>query len=351
MDYASVYFGTPLEQLTYDAVEKFFATEREETDQLEFKSYNVGESPENMMTGVIEGIAAFLNSAGGVLVWGAPRGVRPPAGSGRKEKIFTGELTHLPVSIEKDWLVSKVSDRIIPLPNGIRVKLIRKNDHQVCVFEVDESRTSPHQTGGTYYMRIDGQKKPAPHHYVEALMKKITFPDIETYITPHSLNDYDWGYTITVDFNFMNFSIFENEEGFHYKIIVSPGVFANATEQNAPNTLRKGYDLEGGRFSYAPAQSQLSYGEVMQETKTFHFTHNQLLKSDKIAKIFLTFGGKKSPIKVSEYSINFNDISIGNLRNPKTIFSIVYQNKLISELNAERGHTKVSTLRGMNVLR
>jgi hypothetical protein len=61
---------------------------------------------------------------------------------------------------------------IQPLPDGIQVETIKKdNKDDQCVTLVDVSRSEypPHQSNGTYYIRLDGCNKPAPHAFVEAL--------------------------------------------------------------------------------------------------------------------------------------------------------------------------------------
>ena len=173
MDYSQIYLGKPLADLDYSDVEKYFSTDQSETDQIEFKSYppQGQSSVDDSLKGVIQSATAFLNSSGGLVIWGAPIG---KVIAGKKEKVFIGDLTKVPLTVEKDWLISKISDKIIPLPMGIRVKLIAGPDSQVAVFEVDESPYAPHQTDNRYYMRIDGQSKPAPHHYIDALFKRVT---------------------------------------------------------------------------------------------------------------------------------------------------------------------------------
>jgi len=118
MSYSNQYIGKPLGQLTYADVVDYFATPKEETDLIEFKSYHPDPTLESQIQVISEAISSFLNSGGGLIIWGAPVGLKQ---EGKKERIFMGQLTHLPASIEKDALISKVSDKIIPLPTGIRV--------------------------------------------------------------------------------------------------------------------------------------------------------------------------------------------------------------------------------------
>src|SRR5690349_16525837 len=110
MDFCTPHFGKPLNDLTIDDVNAFFATEKIETDQLEFKSF--GGLTNDNYKGITRTISAFLNSKGGLLIWGAPVGT---VVTGRAEKVFQGALTPINEILAKDPLISKVSDSITPL--------------------------------------------------------------------------------------------------------------------------------------------------------------------------------------------------------------------------------------------
>lgn len=351
MEYAKTYLGKPLAELVYSDIEHFFATEKAETDQIEFKSYGSAGQPEAMLRGVIESISAFLNSSGGLLIWGAPVGV---AVEGRKEKAFVGSLTKVPLTVEKDWLISKIVDKIIPMPLGIRVELITTSDSQVAVFEVDESSYAPHQTSNVYYMRVDGQNKPAPHHYVEALMKRIRFPRLESYIKPGATRTEKGGFVTSVDFFFFNFSPFINEEHFYYRIVIVGGIFQGAkgtpAYSNAPigSTTHLEYTMGGAEFrsnSRNASQNMLIvHGEPHHFTKEIYFPTAYLARFGYKAEINIVFSGKSSPMKMSEYIIDFT----GNSINP--VVSVESQNELMSKRQSDRNITEQSLLKGLGVL-
>lgn len=90
MDYCTAHFGKKLEDLTFHDIENFFSVERVETDQLEFKSINLKGGLDEKFPGIQKTVGAFLNSSGGLLIWGAPDGKLT---SGKKEKAFVGSLT------------------------------------------------------------------------------------------------------------------------------------------------------------------------------------------------------------------------------------------------------------------
>ncbi|GGF23381.1 AlbA family DNA-binding domain-containing protein [Hymenobacter cavernae] len=343
MEYSQIYFGKPLGQLTYPDLEAFFSVEREESDQLEFKSCNPNGKLDDKIEGVTQGICAFLNSSGGLLIWGAPEGKKV---DGKKEKVFVGDLTRVPLTVEKDWLISKISDKIIPLPIGIRAQLIRKDDYQVCVFEIDESPYAPHQTDNIYYMRIDGQKKPAPHHYIEALFKKVTYPRLEAYIIPEDMDTIEKGCYLELEFFFFNFSPFINEEGFYYKIQILGGVFA---DYNPHQVVHPKYTLQGSQYTYRNEGKILYNGEPISIDKKINFTSSQrhVLKDKNTGEILVFFGGKTSPIKVSRYKIDLS----GDLDNVRERVSIVYENKLISEIQTEINDSENDMLEKFGILR
>src|SRR3954466_7102658 len=152
----------------------------------------------------------MLNSEGGLIIWGAPRGI--PV-SGKKEKIYKGELSPLDALIEKDAFVSKVTNLITPSAKGIIFQRLEKGDKYVYLIEVQQSQYSPHQYHNTYYMRIDGQTRPAPHHYIEALFQKISYPNLEGKLILDAVSSQlDLLYTsLRIKIDISNKSMFQNE--------------------------------------------------------------------------------------------------------------------------------------------
>jgi len=186
--YAELIFRKPLNEVTEEDLKEYFKEKQTESDKLEFKSYidypdknsTKSERDKIKISKIINTICAFLNSDGGLLIWGAPK---------EPEKKSAGELTPVDLELKKDSIISKITDTISPTPNSIRFHSIScATGGYIYLFEVEKSEFSPHQNAGTYYMRIDGATHPAPHHFVEALMKKITYPKLSGKITLD--NDY-----------------------------------------------------------------------------------------------------------------------------------------------------------------
>jgi predicted HTH transcriptional regulator len=178
-----------LDNLVYQDIIDFFINEQEESDIIEFKSYSVqyGNFNKNL-EGIIRAVCAFLNSAGGIIIWGAPNG---ETFGNTSKLVFKGELSPVQELKDKDWIINKISDSIIPLPIGINTKILQDGSNYLYIFEIQPSNYKPHQYKNTYFARLDGQTKPAPHYLIEALFKQIKFPNIEGYLKFEKIYVYD----------------------------------------------------------------------------------------------------------------------------------------------------------------
>jgi hypothetical protein len=329
-DYALTYFGKPLADIEYVDVERFFNKEHSESDQIEFKSFNSNGPLDSKLPGIIEGITAFLNSSGGLLIWGAPEGVKI---AGKKEKVFTGSLTKLPITIEKDWLISKIADKIIPLPRGFRVQLAACADGQVAVFEIDESPYSPHQTDNRYYMRIDGQNKPAPHHYIEALFKKISFPKLEVYLGQGKTHPVTRAiHAVEVSFIFLNLSHYLNEEKLSFRIEIDCGYFADLEPSPEASLPLPSYHKDR-RQCRNPVELDISlpYATPFVLAEELHFREAELKKHNDRAAITIFFSGKTAPPKFCRYYLKFSS------DRKQVTFNIGEQNRLLSDMEKDHG--------------
>lgn len=288
MDYALQLFGKSFSELIYDDIEAYFLTNKFETDIIEFKSAH-SDKVEESIKSLTTAICAFCNSNGGILVWGAPVGQKNPD---RKEKEFVGKLTSIGTTIEKDALINKISTLITPLPNNIRCTILEKNGNRVCVFEIQRSEYAPHQYENKYYMRIDGQNRPAPHHYIEALFKQVRYPNIEGFIRIDSLRtrqSRDNGAVLRIDFTIIIFneSAMQNEEGLFWRVNTNVGWFP--LNNNLSTLLKR------------DAMAIFSYGEHYQYPAYIDVYVDELEKKNNRIRLALIFGGRFSPIKRSDY--------------------------------------------------
>ena len=152
MNYILQYFGKAPQDLSYQDVIDFFAIEREESDKIEFKSFHTPiDNDREKENGVVRSICAFLNSSGGLLIWGAPVGQNVV---GKTEKVFVGALSPVPRLIEKDYFISRITDSITPAPNNVSFYSLQDNGNYIYLIDVNQSDYSPHQFRNIYYMRI-----------------------------------------------------------------------------------------------------------------------------------------------------------------------------------------------------
>lgn len=287
MDIILKHFGKPKHELKLSDIEKYFITEKYETDTLEFKSIS-SHAFEKQLIKLREEICAFLNSGGGLIILGAPQGITDP--NSHKKK-FIGDLTTLTSPIEKDRFINMVTDKISPMPNGVILNEYYNSKGFIYLIEVHHSEYAPHQLNGTYYMRLDGQIKPAPHHYVEALIKKVKFPDLEGYLMLKNLQyESDFVFTFSLEVLILNWSFYLNEEDLHYRIHCSKVSIEG----------EKGFR---GYLIVDNAKKLLPYGENLSAKHKVKISRP--LRDDKeLIGIQLVFGGKLSPLRVSTYEFS-----------------------------------------------
>ncbi len=335
MDYCSVQFGKGIDSITLGDVERYFKEEHSETDQLELKSIRSGNQLNDMLAGIQRTVCAFLNSSGGLLIWGAPEGKKV---NGRKEKIFTGELTSYEGLLEKDALMSKIADAITPLPSSIRIKILSVESMSVVVVEVQPSGYSPHQFSNTYYMRIDGQTKPAPHHYIEALFKKISYPHIEAFIKVDSLGVHDGtSFNVNLSLFLFNWSAMQNEET-PFVRLVTEGIFVGWQNQQISNL----YEMKGHSYHAEELKKVFYFGEPIFKQLSILFHPHEFSTKENKARLHVSFGGRFSPHKTSEYQIDLSNLYPAN---PQDILIPIRENKLTKDVQDEKGVSKESVVK------
>jgi hypothetical protein len=339
MNYSENYFGKYLNDLEYKDLENFFIEEKDETNNIEFKSYSAAHGNFNKnIDGVIRGICAFLNSDGGVLIWGAPEGIKV---EGRKEKVFKGELSPVPELREKDWLINKISDTISPLPIGINVKSLEKEGNYIYVFEVQQSTYSPHQFRNIYYARLDGQTKPAPHYLIEALYKKITYPHIEGYIKPDKIFNDGNNYFLDITIFIFNFSELQNEENVSFRLMCPQGIFTKSQVPQHQNM----YLYDGHQLIHKDLIDVLHFGAPNMHTERIMFNPHKLVNDfENKVQLLLSFGGRFSPLKTSDYKFDFSKIDWNKQDDPNYLISEMKENILSSDFQKEIGSTREKTL-------
>jgi len=345
MNYSQFFFGKDLAKLLYQDIVNYFIDVNEENDKIEFKSFTTRNSNtlEEKFKGIFKSCCAFLNSEGGIIIWGAPIGNIP---NGRKEKIFQGDLSPINQILEKDHIINRVSSNLTPIPNGINVKIIpdATKTNCICIFEIQRSEYAPHQFENIYYMRLDGQSRPAPHHYIEALFKQIKYPNLEGYLKFNSIEIINSPNTVSLlRLNFeiliFNFSSLQNETNVSFILTCESGIFPNWSFSQTAHE----YSMNGHQFVKEKFADVLHFGVPRRINSYIDFNPHEIINSNNQARLILQFGGKNSPLKQSEYLISIELKSIG--QNLNDIIVEKNENKLMSDLQIGIGITKELQLR------
>ncbi|HUM55463.1 MAG TPA: ATP-binding protein [Bacteroidales bacterium] len=342
MDYSTTYFNKPLGGLTYQDIVDYFVDAKEESIKIEFKAFSAryGNFTENL-NGVIRGICAFLNSEGGILIWGAPEGVQP---QGQPNKVFQGTLSPLTELKEKDWLINKISDLITPLPVGIDVVILQNATSIVYIFEIQPSNYSPHQFKNTYWARLDGQTRPAPHYLIEALFKRIRYPNIEGFIKPEEIAHNGVNYFLDITIFIFNFTPLQNEENISFRLMCQQGIFSRSQDPNFTHM----YLYDGHQLIFKDFIDVLHFGAPNMHRERLVFNPHELSsKYGNKVKFLLSFGGKHSPLKTSSYSLDFGKIDWNKAIEPNYLFTKIEENVLSADKQKELGATREDLLRNI----
>lgn len=303
-------FAKDIEELELEDIKRYFSSEKNESDKLEFKAFHnsYGNFQKNL-EGVIRGICAFLNSDGGILIWGAPLGQKKD-----NKTIFFGNLSPVIEFIDKDTFISKISDSITPLPTSISLKIIELDKKYIYIFQIQKSKYSPHQYKNTYWARLDGQTKPAPHYLIEALFKKIQFPNIEGYLRFDKYRLITGNIShLTVSVIIINFSEFQNESCISYQLVCEQATFKEWRNHIPMN--HSYYDLNGHLYASHNYNDILHFGapEIIEHTLEFDI-ESLIYKNNGEMDFTLAFGGKSSPLKFSIYKLDLSgNIQANNL--------------------------------------
>lgn len=191
MELSKQLFQKNLSDVTYEDVVDFFKFERQETAVLEFKS---GRAEVEKIT---QEVCAFLNTDGGLIIYGAPEETKIQSGNR-----YFGELTPTNKVNNKVSLGSSIASNISPFPVGINIHQIDVKGRFIFIIEVPKSNYSPHQVSnqGKYFIRMDTEARPAPHGFVEAMFFKRQKPNLDLNIKV----DYSKSTFIDVEFSLSN---------------------------------------------------------------------------------------------------------------------------------------------------
>ncbi len=294
IDYCKQFFGKSIQELSFEDIEEYFQAERVESTNIEFKSGQDSEKACNstLVDKIIKSICGFLNSEGGVLIWGTPREEKA---SNSKYKIAKGELKPNDHQYEKDSLVRQITTSISYLPVGIKVAVLSKENKHVYIFEVQESKNKPHQYKHEYLIRIDGHTQAAPHFLIDSMFKQINHADTEIGLHLydfHRQQGYLTLYFKMVVFNFSRYMPARN---------VNVNLYSNAGEFNST----------GNRDININTIDSISFGSFPSSKYSLMIKENVLERFDNIIELNITSSGHNCLSKVSVYKINVDKILNG----------------------------------------
>jgi hypothetical protein len=295
-DISTRILGNSIHDLAESNLTAFFLTPQAESSISEFKSFPQGANLDASLDKIAESLCAFLNSEGGLLIWGAPAGTKP---GGQKFKVCTGPLTPLNIALDKDSIIRKISAKISPLTPNIKFKDVAVTVGHCYIFEVSKSESAPHQKDGIYYMRLDGSNIAAPHYYVEALMKRVSFAKLNGKITFSEIKIGSQYLAIPMIVAISNFSHYLQEKNPSYNITISRGKIIGALED--PNIFQVGV-----RNSVNGSGNILLFGVPIIEKYFILLNRSNDSIGGSILTVTLSFFGDSSPMVTSIYNITIN---------------------------------------------
>ena len=289
--------GKGIEKLTYTDLTKYFKIPRKESDLREFKAFVDGpKGEEGGIQAVIRTICAFLNSEGGLLIWGAPIGRAPSPGA---EKEFSGTLTSVGNDYGDDQLSDKVFDSLSPSPQDVKIRKLISGKKPLYVFEVTRSPYAPHQVKekGAYWFRFNATSRPAPHHFVEALMRKVSYPDIAPYLRRATLQHIEKKVLVNLEILIVNHSTLQNEVDISLFATTTMGKFSGMGSFQGSNTDYMNGESEIRKRGIADI---LHYGVIKWERLSIELPTSSIGQE---LRLILTVAGRSSPVKASSYFI------------------------------------------------
>lgn len=311
--FSQAQFGKTIDQITEEDLVDYFSVERDESLTLEFKSYYAKEKLN--LDGVLRTVTAFLNSEGGLLIFGAP----PEVAIREKYRVVKGNPTPIPTGVTtKDSLVRSISDNISYMPIGYRIEsvLMREGDF-VYLVEVQESENKPYQYDKRYFIRLDGQSRPAPHYLVEALFKQVKAPELKGFMR---VTSYRFEFSrstqhgnkihLQFDIGIYNETKSINDTGVYIQAIASAGRFIPNSQEN--------YIFNGGLLFVKDASPVITYALATNCVIDYEIGSDEYIeffRDGKVLEVSICFGSYKSITRRSDYYISFKNISMQEIMN------------------------------------
>jgi len=286
-DYCKQILGKSIREITIEDLKSYFLEKKEETEILEFKS-GQGDFEKIFNKNILRTVSAFLNSSGGLLIWGSPEDKVPEKGL---PKVCIGDLVPVTERKEKDQLINRISSSISYMPTGILVERIDVTKGFIYIIEVQESSSKPHQLNGQYFIRLDGQSKPAPHYIVDSMFNQIKQVNVECHLKALSANVIANSTIITFSLKLFNFNSSLPGKEIHMFVNTSTGFFKENRE--------KLIEIKPTKFLFYALEPSAEF--------TLEVNNNEIQYLDYNSKLNIFLAGENIPTKISEYEILYKE--------------------------------------------
>lgn len=325
MNLSESIFNKDLFELNYSDLEKFFTERKDETLNLEFKSYDDRGEYSKKEFAIKKAVCGMLNSEGGIIVWGAPIEVKDANGNTSAQ----GALTPFKSKLDKDRLVNILSSSITPLPVGIRIQEVKsQSDSSVFVIECQKSVYKPHQFDNLYFIRLDGQTRIAPHYLISAMMKSVDFPTLRGHVRLRKIESDGNNLLLTFNRLLYNASPYINEINVRMRTVVYPGmIYVNGKLENS---------------SWIDTYPLLTNGAPFLTPFVIKVASSDI---DKDVDILFQFGGEKSPSKASHFKYRFSaQLTLGEVKDEQVYLIEKNENSFPSDVTTNSVEDNINIL-------
>ncbi|NTW48201.1 MAG: ATP-binding protein [Chlorobiales bacterium] len=298
--YAHQFFGKDIHELTSSDIEQFFSTEQDETDLIEFKC------GELEVDDLFKSISAFLNTEGGLLIYGAPKPEKSTAND--KRKVCKGKPIPTTKVKTKEQLNQRITSNISPLPVGIKIQSIDFEKGMIFVLDVPQSPYAPHQNlqDGRYYIRLEAISKHAPHGIVESLFNRRQKPLLKADIFYEKIDDFHDRISVEI----INESKITAENVSY--IFTASGIYnvkIGGDEQIEPNNGEFVYNAIGTNNALVKGLNILDNYTVQHKKENYLIKISYWCKDGDLNKVIIIWNPKKSEIVKYFDSRNEDELS------------------------------------------
>lgn len=301
-------FGTSFTEITYEQIEQYFSIPREENLNFECKSFK---SFEGQLQELQIEIVGFKNSDGGILIYGGPRNIN-------HTEQLQQQLVPITDKLNERNILDKLISQIEPFCSGIQERLIQKigEEKWILAILIDKTTSTAFMVKEKgFYFRTSRKARPAPHYFVEALMKRVTYPDCTTNLTITHTRDYE----LQIKLEVFNNSRHEHIRSFR----VVPSIDSNKLE------------ISISPDSFGPEKLEAFVKRIYSFScwvpPELRGNRNRLESETAVLSLYLT--GENIPMRVCRYEIFSKPPlykSVG--------LNVIFQNKNLWELGEEEIH-------------